>query len=54
MARMTLTMKQEIVRQLYDVHERNDLGDDEAALVQLQHELDELLATAAALLGRGL
>lgn len=51
MARMSLIAKQEVVRLLHDIHERHDLGEDEELLVQLQHELDELLATAAALLG---
>jgi hypothetical protein len=51
MARMPLTTKQEVVRLLHDVHERHDLGEDEAALIQLQHDLEELLSTAAALLG---
>lgn len=51
MARMSLTTKQEVVRLLHTIHERHDLEDDEAALIQLQHDLDELLSQAAALLG---
>lgn len=51
MTRMTIPEKQAIVAALHDVHEREDLGDDVEALVQLQHDLDELLATAASLLG---
>lgn len=51
MARMPLVAKQEVVRLLHDIHDRHDLGEDEAALIQLQHDFDELLSTAAALLG---
>lgn len=51
MARMPLMAKQEVVRLLHDIHERHDLGDDEVALIQLQHDVDELLARGADLLG---
>lgn len=51
MARMTIPEKQAIVAALHDVHERDDLGDDAEALVQLQHDLDELLSTADFFLG---
>lgn len=50
-ARMTIPEKQAIVAAIHDVHERNDLGDDEVALIYLQHELEELLSRADALLG---
>jgi hypothetical protein len=47
---MSLPAKQEVVRMLHGIHERHDLGEDEAALIQLQHDVDELLARAAELL----
>lgn len=50
MARMSIEEKCAVIRQLHAVHEREDLGDDENALVQLQHDVDELLAVAALLL----
>jgi hypothetical protein len=46
MARMTLDQQLATVRALYAVHERSDLGDDEVALIQMSHELDELLSRA--------
>jgi len=51
--RMRVDEKFAIVRQLHNIEGRDDLGDDEEALVQLQHDLDQLLATAALLLSRG-
>jgi hypothetical protein len=46
MARMSLDQQLDTVRRLYTVHERSDLGDDEVALIQMSHELDELLSRA--------
>ena len=51
MAQLPLTEKLEVVRRLHDVHEHPTLADDED-LIQLQHDLDELLATGSVLLNR--
>jgi hypothetical protein len=50
MARMTVEEKIELIRQLHDVHERLDLGGDQFPLIQLQHELEELLSYGSSLL----
>lgn len=46
MARMTLADQLATVRALYAAHEAKNLGDDEDALIQLQHEIDERLSAA--------
>lgn len=50
---MTLDQQLATVRALYAVHERSDLGDDEVALIEMSHELDELLSRADWLLPDG-
>lgn len=50
MARMSIEEKCAIVRRLHNVHTRDDLGDDEEAIIQLQHDVEELLSTVALLL----
>lgn len=50
---MPLDKQLDVVRQLFSIHERGDLGEDEVALITLSHELDELLSRADWLLPVG-
>lgn len=53
MSKMTLDAKLDVIRKLHDVHQRQDVIVDEGLLVQMQHDVEELLSAAALLLTRG-
>src|SRR5688572_2894354 len=50
MARMTIKLKYDVIRRLHCIHELADGMDDGWALIDIQHQIEELLERAAILL----